>query len=138
VATARQDAPRCPRRRSWLWAADGAHLRGQPRAQLLLDQRRTVADWLGSWLAGKQQLRPGSSAGYASHIRLYLTPVIGHFRLEQLQVSHMMDIFEAIDELNDTVHADGPVTRPSAPRLRTATGGARRPSIGSARRYGRR
>jgi integrase len=84
---------------------EATEVRRRVRTGQELDQRRTVADWLGSWLAGKQQLRPGSSAGYASHIRLYLTPVIGHIRLDQLQVSHVMEIFEAIDELNDTIHA---------------------------------
>jgi integrase len=84
---------------------DAAEVRRRVRTGQQLDQRLTVADWLDMWLASKQRLRDGSSAGYASHIRLYFNPVIGHIRLDQLQVSHVMEIFEAIDELNDTIHA---------------------------------
>lgn len=82
-----------------------AEVRRRVRTGQELDQRRTVADWLNVWLASKQNLRTSSGSGYASHIRLYFNPVIGHIRLDRLQVSHVMEVFEAIDELNDTIIA---------------------------------
>ncbi|WP_329237610.1 site-specific integrase [Actinoallomurus sp. NBC_01490] len=80
-----------------------SEIRRRVRTGQELDQQRTVTDWLNTWLAGKQQLRDSSTAAYASHIRLYFNPVIGHIRLDRLQVSHVLEVFEAIDELNDTI-----------------------------------
>jgi integrase len=60
---------------------------------------------LQTWLRGKQRLRPSSTAAYASHIRLYLIPQIGQIRLDRLQAADVAGIFEAIDELNETILA---------------------------------
>ena len=63
----------------------------------------TVGDWLGQWLAGKKNLRKGTARGYASHIRLYYAPHIGHIRIDRLRVADVASVFEAIDELNDII-----------------------------------
>jgi integrase len=84
---------------------DPAEVRRRVRTGQQLDQRRTVAEWLNLWLAGKQRLRDSSTASYAAHIRLYFNPIIGHIRLDRLQVSDVAEVFEAIDELNETIDA---------------------------------
>ena len=46
--------------------------------------RQTVGKYLEDWLAGKAKLRASTRRTYAEHIRLYLTPALGHLRLDQL------------------------------------------------------
>jgi integrase len=84
---------------------DPSEVRRRVRTGQQLDQRRTVAEWLNLWLAGKQRLRDSSTASYAAHIRLYFNPIIGHIRLDRLLVSDVAQVFEAIDELNETIDA---------------------------------
>lgn len=84
---------------------DAEMLRRRVRTGQDLSTQVTVGQWLEVWLRGKQRLRPGTAASYASHIRLYLTPAIGHLRLDKFQTAHVMAVFEAIDELNETILA---------------------------------
>ncbi|GAA4617175.1 tyrosine-type recombinase/integrase [Actinoallomurus liliacearum] len=84
---------------------DADVLRRKVRTGQDLATRLTIAQWLEAWLRGKQRLRPGTSASYATHIRLYLTPVIGHIRLDKLQATDVAAVFETIDELNETIQA---------------------------------
>lgn len=84
---------------------DAETLRRKVRTGQELARHITVGEWLQTWLAGKRRLRASSTASYASHIRLYLAPHIGHIRLDRLQVSDVESVFEAIDELNATIEA---------------------------------
>jgi integrase len=63
----------------------------------------TVGEWLDQWLAGKKNLRTGTVRSYEPHIRLYYKPLIGHIRVNRLRVADVASVFEAIDELNDTL-----------------------------------
>jgi integrase len=84
---------------------DADVLRRKVRTGQDLSTQLTVGQWLEQWLRGKQRLRPGTTASYAAHIRLYLTPTIGHHRIDKLQTAHVAAVFEAIDELNETILA---------------------------------
>jgi integrase len=63
----------------------------------------TVGQWLEEWIAGRKKLRKNTRRSYASHIRLYYKPNIGHIRLDRLRVGDVATAFEAIDELNDLI-----------------------------------
>ncbi|MGP4027472.1 tyrosine-type recombinase/integrase [Actinomadura sp. 3N407] len=55
----------------------------------------TVAEWLARWLRD----HPGAAstvAGYANHVRLYLTPRLGGLLLGELTVQHLREMFAAI------------------------------------------
>jgi integrase len=63
----------------------------------------TIGEWLEEWLAAKKKLRAGTVRSYASHIRLYYQPHIGHIRIDRLRVSDVASVFEAIEELNEAI-----------------------------------
>jgi integrase len=63
----------------------------------------TVADWLHTWLPTQRHLAANTLRSYESHIRLYLTPTIGHHRIDRLRVTHLADMIETIDEFNDHI-----------------------------------
>ena len=62
-----------------------------------------IGEWLEEWLAAKKKLRAGTVRSYASHIRLYYQPHIGHIRIDRLRVSDIASVFEAIEELNEAI-----------------------------------
>jgi hypothetical protein len=55
----------------------------------------TVSRWLEFWLAGSaERLRPNTLRSYRSHVRTYLVPALGGYRLSKLttlQVQRAMD-----------------------------------------------
>ncbi|WP_395111581.1 tyrosine-type recombinase/integrase [Actinomadura sp. SCN-SB] len=63
----------------------------------------TVGEYLESWLAGRKNLREGTRRSYTNHIHLYLNPHLGRIRLDRLRVRDVDRIFDAIDELNETI-----------------------------------
>ena len=62
-----------------------------------------IGEWLEEWLAAKKKLRAGTVRSYASHIRLYYQPHIGHIRIDRLRVNDVASVFEAIEELNEAI-----------------------------------
>jgi integrase len=74
--------------------------------------RQTVGSYLDDWLAGKARLRASTRRTYAEHIRLYLTPALGHLRLEQLDAVDIERMYTAIRGLGSgTGRAPGPEVR---------------------------
>ena len=63
----------------------------------------TVGEWLEQWLAAKKKLRPGTVRSYDGHIRLYLTPHLGHIPIDRLRVTDVTSVFDHIEELNDAI-----------------------------------
>ncbi|WP_329314403.1 site-specific integrase [Streptomyces sp. NBC_01262] len=61
--------------------------------------RLTVADWLDRWLAAKR-VRKSTVKRYASDVRVHLKPRIGHVRIDRLRVSHIAEMFAAIEDTN--------------------------------------
>ena len=99
----------------------------------------TTGEWLNEWLAAKKKLRPGTARGYASHIRLYYQPHIGHISIDRLRVTDVASVFEAIDDLNEAIIAARTSGDPRGRRRSRAAGSSARPlSSGSAPRCGRR
>jgi integrase len=71
--------------------------------------RQTVGDYLDDWLAGKARLRASTRLTYDEHIRLYLTPALGHLRLDQLDAVDIERMYTAIRSLGcGTGRAPGP------------------------------
>ena len=69
----------------------------QARRGIVADVRGlTVAGYLTSWLDGKRNLRPSTRRSYESHIRVYLTPTIGHLRLSALRADHLDAMYASI------------------------------------------
>ncbi len=113
----------------------------------------TVAEWMDGWLAGKRRNRRASTVrGYESHIRLYISPVIGDLPLERVNTAHVEAVLAAVPgsagtrhrvlatlraSLNAAVkHARSRGTRPPASRWSPRTrprrsGGPRRRQPGS-------
>ncbi len=101
---------------------DPEEVRRRFKTQQVLDGRLTTGEWLELWFAGRKRIRDNTRRSYESHIRLYLSPVIGHIRLDRLGVADVARVFEAIAELNETITA----ARESAdPGLRAKVKGRR-------------
>ena len=83
----------------------------------------SVGEWLEEWLAAKKKLRPGTVRSYASHVRLYYQPHIGHVSIDRLRVSDVASVFEAIEELNEAI-ASGDPARQAAVKGRRLVGPA--------------
>lgn len=128
----RADAGRDPetgRRRQ----ASGSGYRTKPDAETALaayvaafdagtvidDKRTTVGEWLDSWLeACAARLEPKTVAGYRSHIRMYLSPMLGHIRLRALRRDHVAALLR---ELATPAAAAAPTRR--KPGVRRGRGG---------------
>jgi integrase len=82
----------------------------------------TVGEWLHNWIAGRKKLRGGTTLSYTSHIRLWLNPHLGHYRLDVLNVDHVSRMFDAMAERNDAITAakasDDPEVRGSVRNMR--------------------
>jgi len=59
------------------------------RAGQVYDTTVTVQEYLISWLAGKQSLRPSTRLSYRCHIHQYLIPHLGHHRLSAVRAHHL-------------------------------------------------
>ncbi|MFC3454352.1 tyrosine-type recombinase/integrase [Amycolatopsis speibonae] len=84
----------------------------------------TVAEWLTTWYARrKKKLRGTTQLSYSSHLRLWLIPHLGHYRIDELTVVHISRMFDAMAERNDAIRAakasDDPDIRKSVHGLRT-------------------
>lgn len=63
----------------------------------------TVGEFLPGWLKGKKDIRPTTHIGYETHIRLYLTPHLGHIPISKLRSAHVSAMFDDIDEENERI-----------------------------------
>ncbi|MGH3381647.1 MAG: tyrosine-type recombinase/integrase [Pseudonocardiaceae bacterium] len=90
-------------------------VRRKVRTGQSLDKQILLRDWLDIWLAGKKKISETTRARYASDIKLYLKPYLGHVKVEDVRVTDIADMFEAIEEYNDTIReartSDDPVLR---------------------------
>jgi integrase len=73
---------------------------------------RTVGEWLDEWAEAKRKVRRATTLnGYEGHIRVHLKPRIGHIRLDRLGVGHLVEMFDGIDEQNETTAAENAARR---------------------------
>ena len=56
----------------------------------------TVADYLEQWLEGKRSIRATTRRSYESHIRIYLTPMLGSHRLADLRPNHVDSMYSRL------------------------------------------
>jgi len=82
-----------------------------------LDGKMTVGEWLNQWVATKKT-KGTTTDGYRSHIRVHLTPGLGHHRLDKLSVAHVQEFFDGIDETNETVAAENAARREQEARAK--------------------
>jgi len=60
----------------------------------VVDERQTVAQFLGSWVAEKQtSARPGTVRGYESKIRIHIVPALGTITLAKLTPQRLQTFF---------------------------------------------
>ncbi|MGH3720552.1 MAG: tyrosine-type recombinase/integrase [Pseudonocardiaceae bacterium] len=111
---------------------DPENVRTQLNAGLDLNHMPTVGEWLERWLAGRKKLRKGTVRGYSSHIRLWLTPQLGHLPLDKLTVDHVAALFDAIAERNDEIDA---ARSSDDPRIRAGVAGIRPTGPATMQRY---
>lgn len=97
-------------------------VRRRLRVGVPLDKLPTVSEWLEEWLRGRRAVRANTLRGYATHIRRYFTPHLGHIRLDRLTIAHINDLFDAVDEHNQQIRAAR--TSPD-PVIKNAVKGAR-------------
>ena len=81
------------RREAQAWLAQTSQ---ELRAGQVYDTKVTVADYLRSWLAGKQALRPSTRLEYTRHITQLFIPELGHLRLADLRAHHIEQVFHRI------------------------------------------
>jgi integrase len=85
-----------------------------------------LSDYLDDWLTSKK-IRKSGKARYETDIRCHLKPHLGHLRVSRLRISHIAEMFAAIDEQNDEIEASIAVRRETDQRRReAAAGGASR------------
>lgn len=76
---------------------------GCPDGAVMPGHQPTVGEWLRYWLASRRGLRPNTLLSYQAHSRLYLTPYLGHLRLDQLRQHHINDMFAALEGRNSDI-----------------------------------
>ncbi|MGC9538538.1 site-specific integrase [Streptomyces sp. UG1] len=96
-----------------------------------LDGRMTVAEWLDTWVASKKT-KGTTTDGYKSHIRVHLKPGLGHLRLDKLNVAHVQEFFDRIDDDNETIAAENAARREQEARAKWGKN-SRPPAAESAR-----
>ena len=63
---------------------------------------RSANGWRNGW-PPRRTCAPGTVRSYASHIRLYYQPHIGHISIDRLRVTDVASVFEAVEELNEAI-----------------------------------
>ncbi|HZN70117.1 MAG TPA: site-specific integrase [Micromonosporaceae bacterium] len=66
-------------------------------------QLPTLAEYLPRWLKGRKTLKKGTWRSYEAHIRLYLIPYLGQYRIDRLRSGHIDAMYDAIDERNQHI-----------------------------------
>lgn len=69
------------------------------------DELPTVGEWLTSWLQSRKTIKAGTVRSYEAHIRRYLTPHLGHLRIDRLRSDHIDAMYDAIDEHNNHIRS---------------------------------
>ncbi|MDX3559035.1 site-specific integrase [Streptomyces europaeiscabiei] len=82
-----------------------------------LDGAMTVGEWLDTWVASKKA-KVKTTNGYRSHLRVHLKPGLGHYRLDRLNVGHVQEFFDRIDEQNEVVAAENAARREQEARAK--------------------
>jgi integrase len=82
---------------------DADTVRNKVRTGQQLDRKVLLGDWLDIWLEGKKKITATTKARYASDIRLYLKPHLGHIPVEELRVADISGMFDDIEDYNELI-----------------------------------
>lgn len=104
---------------------DAAEVKRKLSVGVELDGKMTVGEWFDQWAAAKKT-RDNTTNGYKSHIRVHLKPRIGHHRLDRLNASHLVEMFDAIADQNEVIQAENQARREQVERCKAGRPG--RPS----------
>ncbi|WP_216211161.1 tyrosine-type recombinase/integrase [Amycolatopsis aidingensis] len=96
------------------------------------DGMPTVADWLENWIDSRKKIRGATDRSYRGHIRLWLTPHLGHYRLDELTIDHISRMFDAMAERNDRIIE---ARASSDPTVQASVRGMRLMSAATMQRY---
>lgn len=103
------------------------------RAGQKLTDVMTVADLLDEWLEAKGKSRRATTVnGYKSRVNYHLRDGVGHHRLDRLNVGHVQDFFDGIDDRNEVIRAENEARREQV--ARAAWGKRSRPPAAEAKR----
>jgi len=61
-----------------------------------MDRTLTFGEYLDRWLASKVRLKKSTLRSYATHVRLYLKPGLGHVRMPDLRDHHFEVLYAAM------------------------------------------
>ncbi|MAU82828.1 MAG: site-specific integrase [Gordonia sp.] len=91
------------RKRGFRTKREAEEARDERRAEVrtgvvAIDQRLTLAEYLESWLAAKEQagIRPTTLRSYRQHVESYIVPHIGKVRLRDLRATHVEHMLQQI------------------------------------------
>ncbi|GAA4635142.1 tyrosine-type recombinase/integrase [Actinoallomurus vinaceus] len=82
---------------------DADTVRNKVRTGQQLNRNILLGDWLDIWLEGKKKITETTKNRYASDVRLYLKPHLGHIPVAELRVADISEMFDAIEEYNDLI-----------------------------------
>lgn len=89
-----------------------AEVRRKLGAGLDLNNKITTGEWLDTFAEARgKTTKRLTSKGYLSHIRVHLKPGLGHIRLDRLNVGHVQELFDAIDDTNEVIEAENAARR---------------------------
>lgn len=83
----------------------------------------TLGDWMDTWLANQTHLRRSSWKRYECDIRNHIKPHIGYVRRDRVNVGHVRELINRIEDTNDEICATN--TDRNALRLRIADASTR-------------
>src|SRR5918999_134816 len=96
-----------------------------------INRQISFGDWLEIWLKGKKRIRESTRQRYASDIKLYLKPHLGHIEVQKLRVADFNDMFDQIEEYNGIIKearaSDDPKVRAKVKWRRPVNPPTRRP-----------
>lgn len=82
-----------------------------------LDGATLLGDWLETWVEAKKT-RLTTTKNYRSHIRVHLKPGLGHYRVDRVNVGHVQEFFDSIDDKNEVVLAENQARREQEARAK--------------------
>jgi integrase len=82
---------------------DADTVRKKVRTGQQLNRNILLGDWLDIWLEGKKKIIETTKNRYASDVRLYLKPHLGHIPVAELRVADISEMFDAIEEYNELI-----------------------------------
>ncbi len=62
----------------------------------VIPKKLTVGEWMAQWLNSRENLEPSTKELYERNIRLYIVPILGGIRLQDLRHAHCQDFVHSL------------------------------------------